>query len=276
MKTPSPRALLALLALPVLAPALPAEPAGPAPRPPLLLEVAGRPVSAAPFAVVAGQDVTLRLLPADASPADATPARLVQFAGALARPLDTPVSLEADPADPRFRLARFTPPAVKRPAAFGLRLGDGAPLTFTVFPADARRPDRASLADALETSRLRLLVCGPSRELRAWLRAEKLDFEDEGKDPPERLPADALLLGTLSEDDWKRLAAPRPAGAPPAGRLLAFVDAPELLPGVYAEPAARRAKITLPLLPALPADPLARETLHALLLQALTPPALEQ
>lgn len=268
MKTNTLAAALLLALASALAPAARAgEPA--APPPPTLLGVAGRPaLPAAPFALVSGENATLRLL-LTARDAHADP-RLFQLADAVARPLDTPVAAEPDPADPRALLVRFTAPDVKRPSRLGLRFGDTAPLLFTVLPATPR-PDHASLADALETSRLRLLVCGPSPELRAWLRAEKVPFDDEGADPPELLAADALLLGTMNEENWKRLAAPRPA----SGRLLAFVDAPALLPGVYAEPAARRAKVTLPLLPALPSDPLARETLRSLLLQALSPSPLE-
>ncbi len=238
--------------------------------PPLLLGVNGRPVAATPFAVVATQGVALRILSSDAAPIDKTSVRLVQIAGVVARPLDTPVNLEPDPADSRLSLVSFTTPAVERPATFGLRLGDSPPLVFTVFPAYSTRSDRASLAETLETSRLRLLVCGPSNKLRAWLRSEKLQFDDEGVDPPDRIPDDALLLGVLNKENWQRLAPPG------AGRVLAFVEDQTMPPGVYADTAARRAKITLPILSALPDDPLACETLHTLLLDALTPPALEK
>jgi|GEM_PF-5562481 hypothetical protein len=259
-------AAIALLALAARA----AEPAAP----PILLGIAGRPALPAPtFALVSGENATLRILPENTpatAEATATP-RLFQVAGAVARPLETQITVEPDSAEPRALLLRFTVPDVKRPSRLALRLGDSPSLVFTALPASPRR-DRTSLVDALETSRLRLLVCGRSRELRDWLRAEKLDFADEGVDPPSRVPADTLLLGTMNAEDWKRISRP---GATP-GRVLAFVDEPALLPGVYAEPSARHAKITLPLLASLPTDPLARETLHTLLFRALAPAPLEQ
>jgi len=259
----NPHAFLLLLTFAVLAPSvcLIADSV-----PHSLLGVVGRPPTATPFALVAGEAVTLRILPSGTTrPSDENPPRIFQISGTVARPLDVPITVEADPAYPRVLLVHFTTPVVSRPTRLGLRLGDAPALTFLVLPADPR-PDLPSLSDILASSRLRLLVCGNSRELRAWLRTEKLDFDDQGVDPPERIPADTLLLGLLNDEDWARLTAP---SAPPA-RILAFVLAPSLLPGVYAEPAARRAKITLPLLPLLPTDPLARETLHTLLLHSLT------
>lgn len=229
------------------------------------LGIVGQPPADSPCALVAGESVTLRFLPSDTKRIAESLPRLFQIAGTIARPLDTQIAVEADPNDSRVILVRFTPPSVTHPARFGLRLGDANALTFSVFPADPRL-DLGSLPDALATSGLRLLVCGKSSELRAWLRMQKLDFDDEGADPPARIPADALLIGVLNDDDWRRLTA-TPAQS---CRILAFVDAPNLIPGVYAEPACRRAKITLPLLSRLSTDPVARETLHTLLLLALS------
>lgn len=233
---------------------------------PALLGVAGRPAVANPPALTGGESVTLRLLADHAVTPAASSARLFQFTGAVAKPVEAPVALEIDPADPRVLLVRFTPPPVSRVARLALRFDDAEPLLLHVLPAGPRN-DLSPLADALADARLRLLVCGKSPELRAWLRAEKLDFEDVGADPPLHPPADTLLIGPMSEEDWDRLG----AADSPSRPCLAFVDTPGLLPGVYAEPAARRAKATLPLLPDLPFDPLARRTLHALILQVLSP-----
>lgn len=229
------------------------------------LGIVGQPPADSPCALVAGESATLRILPSDTKRIAEGIPRLFQIAGTIARPLDTHIAVEADPSDSRVILVRFTPPSVTHPARFRLRLGDANAFTFSVFPADPRL-DLASLTDALATSGLRLLVCGKSGELRAWLRMQKLNFDDEGVDPPASVPADTLLLGVLNEEDWRRLIAYPAEGC----RILAFVDAPNLLPGVYAEPASRRAKITLPLLSRLSTDPLARQTLHTLLFNALS------
>ena len=233
---------------------------------PALLGIAGRPTVAHPPALTGGERVTLRLLADRAVTPAASSARLFQLAGAVAKPVEAPVDLEIDPADSRVLLVRFTPPPVSRVARLALRFDDGDPLLLHILPAEPRA-DLSPLAGALADARLRLLVCGKSPELRAWLHAEKLDFEDLGVDPPRHPPAGALLLGPMSEEDWDRLG----AADLPSSPCLAFVDTPGLLPGVYAEPAARRAKATLPLLPNLPFDPLARRTLHALILQVLSP-----
>ena len=251
--------ILLALAITGLAPPLRADP-------PIVLGVAGRPRLSVPVALIGGESATLRLLADRAVTPAASSARLFQLAGPVAKPIETPLSLDLDPADPRVLLVRFTPPAVARASRLALQFDEAPPLILHVLPAGPRE-DRPALADALHTARLRVLVCGRSPELRAWLRSEKVDFDDLGVDPPERIPGDALLLGQMSEEDWNQLTA-TPAAATP---LLAFVDSPGLLPGVYAESAARRAKVTLPILSGLTADPLARQTLHALILQSIAP-----
>jgi hypothetical protein len=232
-------------------------------------------VEAAP-ALVAGQPARLHfLLPPQTSLADAVP-HLFQLAGSLARPLPAEVVVQPDPSDSRLVVISLTPPSVTRVTQFVLQVGKLGSQTLVVFPAATRRDDIAPLAEVLETSRLRLMVCGASPELRAYLRGQKLDFEDFGTDAPDRLAADALLVGLLSDEDWRRLAVDPVAGTIlTSGRLLAFVDDPALVPGVYAQPApagrSYLAKVTLPLPALLPSDPRARETLAALLRAALAP-----
>lgn len=222
-------------------------------------------------ALVAGQPVTLEILvPAGATAEELKP-RFVQIAGTIARPLAPEAELLPHPMeDTRIARLRFTPPAVTRVTRLMFWLGEFGPQPITVFPAAERREDLTPLADAFETSRAHLIVCGHSPELRAWLRSQKIDFEDYGSDAPERLSADTLLLGELRAEDWHRL-----TDARGAGHVLAVMDEPALVPGVYTQrdPAGRRhlAKITLPLFPLLTTDPRAGETLHVLLLQALTP-----
>ncbi len=231
-------------------------------------ELSAQPAPAPPPALFAGQASTIRILPAE-SPAtennSAPTAQLLQLGGTLAAPLDTVVTVPPDPADSRLVLVQFTAPPVSRPTRFALRLGDAPPIPLHVYPAT--RDDLPSLADALASSHLALAVSGSCPELRAWLLAENLEYEDLGHDTPDRIPADTLLLASLADSDWTRL-----TSHTPDSRLLACIENPlTSLPGVYSDPLGRRTKITFPLLPLLPADPRARETLHALLLQALTP-----
>lgn len=222
-------------------------------------------------ALITGQPVTMEILvPVGVNLEDLKP-RFVQIAGTIARPLALEAELLPHPMeDGRIARVRFTPPAVKRVTRFMFWLGEFGPQPFTVFPVAESREDLASLAEAFEASRLDLVVCGGSAELRAWLRSQKLDFEDWGVDAPESLSADTLLLGELRAEDWHRLTDTRGAG-----HVLAVMDEPALVPGVYIErdPAGRRhlAKITCPLFPLLTTDPRAGETLHALLLQAVPP-----
>lgn len=233
-------------------------------------------------ALVSGEESTLQILapfaPADSAPADATPVfRQLSVSGGLAAPLAVEAAALPSTHDPRITRLRVRAPAVTRVTRFDLWLGKFGPVALTVFPAERPREDNAPLADTLATSGLRLAVCGAATdtaELRAHLRAEKIDFDDLGASAPENIPADTLLLGLFRPEDLEHLA------ARPGGPLLAFVDDPALLPGVYSEsppsaaPSARRAiiKITLPLAPLLASDPRARETLHRLILQALPPP----
>ena len=242
----------------------------------IILGLAERPApSAAPLALTSGEAVTLRLLlpPSSSSrPLSELSTRLLQTAGRVAIPLRAEVALAPDPADPRVTLATFTAPPLRRVTALELQIDALSPIPLLVFPTDATRDDLPSLADALAASRLRLLVCGRSAELRAFLRAQKLDFEDHGADAPDHLPPATLLVGLLAPEDWDRLSAERPENT---GPLLAFVADPLGFGGVYASASApgrpARVKITLPLPPFLPTDPRARDTLHALLLSALAP-----
>ncbi len=221
--------------------------------------------------LVSGQPATLQFLPPpDSSASDLIP-RFLQLAGSVARPLTVEAVVLPNDADPRVLRLRCTPPTVKRVTRLQLWLGQSGPVELLVFPATEKREDLVPLAEALAASRLSLVVCGRSRELRAYLRAQALEFEDLGTDAPDHLAPDTVLLGELGHEDWERLV--RDPRTPANARLLAFVSDPVLLPGVYAQPVAPggvvATKITLPLVPLLPTDPRARETLHLLLLQTL-------
>lgn len=220
--------------------------------------------------LVSGRAATLEILiPPGEDLAKLRP-RLRQLAGAISAELPAEMTILPSAAIPDNRVARvrLVPPAVGRVTRLGLWLGEFGPVALTVFPAADKREDIAPLAEALDASRLRLAVCGRSAELRDYLRSQSLEFDDLGPDAPDRLPADTVLLGELLAEDWERLSGPRETG-----RLIAFVDEPALLPGVYSQPdaSARRrfAKVTLPLAPLLATDPRARETLHRLLLDFL-------
>lgn len=229
-----------------------------------------RATPAAPL--IAGQPATLEILIPPGVAADTLRPHARQFAGAIGAPisLDAEILPSAAIEDTRLIRVRLTPPAVQRVTSLALWLGEFGPVGLTVFPATQPRADLPSLAEALQASRLRLAVCGQGTELRDFLRAHSLDFEDFGTDAPDRLTDDTLLLGALRREDWDRLSGPR-AG----GHLIGFFPEPALVPGVYTrtDPAARRqlTKVTLPLLSLLPTDPRARETFHQILLQALSP-----
>ncbi|MEY4488963.1 MAG: hypothetical protein RIQ79_1471 [Verrucomicrobiota bacterium] len=228
------------------------------------VEEQSRVESSAPL--VAGLPATLQiLLPPGTSASDLAP-RFLQLAGTIARPLPVEAVILPNETDARVLRLRLTPPAVKRVTRLQLWLGQVGPVDLVVFPPAEKREDLAPLAEALAASRLRLIVCGPSRELRAYLRGQSLEFEDFGADAPEHLAPDTLLLGELASEDWGRLT--RDPRAPATARLLAFMSEPTLLPGVYTQ-AAVATKVTLPLVPLLSTDPRARETLHQLLLQVL-------
>lgn len=221
-------------------------------------------------ALIAGQAATLEILVPVGTSLENLEPRFMQIAGTIARPLVLEAELLPHPlADSRIVRVRFTPPAVTRVTRLLFWLGEFGPQPVTIFPAAESREDLVPLAAAFEASRLRLVVCGDSAELRAWLRSRAVEFEDHGADAPERLAADVLLLGSLRAEDWDRLAASRVPG-----HVLAWMDEPALEPGVYTQrdPVDGRyfAKITLPLFPLLTTDPRAGETLHALLLQALS------
>lgn len=272
------RALL-LLAGVSLAAACVAAPPAPSPAPTVapaslrLLDVSGRAPDSNPPAILAGEPVVLRLFFPPGTSLETLRPRLFQTAAdALRIPLNPEMSLAPDPADPRVALARFVAPPLIRAAPIALDFGAAGSLPLVIFPVDKPRADQLPLTAALSASRLRLAVAGPSPELRAYLRAERIDFTDLGASAPASLERGVLLLAELTPDAWLRLATP---AAPAGASLLAFLAEPALLPGVYAEPAARRAKITLPLLPLLPEDPRARATLHALLLQLMSSPAPE-
>lgn len=236
---------------------------------PLFLGIEGRgSAPEPPPAILAGEKIVLRLLLPPPEIVGAPQIRLLQTGGkSIEIPLPSSVTLDADPADPRVTLARFTAPALERIASLTLDFGPLGVLPLEVFPVPSPRTDPPVLAEAFTARGLRLLVAGRSTLLRHYLRGEKLEFEDLGPESPDRLDADSLLLAELSPAAWRDLSAETvPAGA----RLLAFVSDPALLPGVYAESAARRTKITLPLLARLSDDPRARHTLHTVLLQTLT------
>ncbi len=221
--------------------------------------------------LVAGQPATLQILIPSGEPAAALKPRFVQLAGAIARPLEVETTLLPNDVDARVVRLRLTPPAVVRVTRLQLWLGTFGPLGLIVFPAGEPRLDLAPLAPAFEASRLRVVVSGIAPGLREFLRSQRLEFDDYGTDLPAQLSADTVVIGDVTQDDWDRLT----RDTDTRGHLLAFIDAPQLLPGIYLQrdPAGHRylAKITLPLTTLLETDPRARETLHTLLLQILTP-----
>lgn len=234
---------------------------------PRLLDIQGRASDALPPALVAGETVTLRLLLPPGTDLESIAPRLFQTASEVIQiPLRPAVTLSSDANDSRLTLASFTLPHLARFAHVDLDLGLAGSIALSVFPSDLPRADQPLLAEALASSRLRLAVASSSAELRDYLRAEKIAFTDLGAAIPDRLEKNVLLLAELTPEAWATLAPTAPVGA----RLIAFVADPAMLPGVYAASAAGRTKVTLPLLPFLMADPRARATLHALLLQTLS------
>jgi hypothetical protein len=222
-------------------------------------------------ALVSAQPATLELLlPPGESTSHLKP-RWRQIGGSVTSPLELTCEWLTHPVDARISLLRVTPPTVTRVTRLQLFVGQFGPVGVVVIPSGEPRVDLASLPEALAASRMRLVVCGRAPGLREFLSTHRLDFEDEGNEPPRQLAPDTLLIGELTANDWDRLArAPRTGG-----HLLAFIEAPALVPGVYAQRDAttrrHRVKITLPITPLLSTDPRARETLHTLLLQVLEP-----
>jgi hypothetical protein len=213
---------------------------------------------------VAGEPARLRLLPA----VDATlPSRirLWQVAGTLAIPLELPVTIVADAADARLWCVEFIPPPAQRAFRLALQFDESTPLILNILPA--RRDELASLAAAHKLGGRRLEVAGDSAELRAWLKTEGINYTDLGRSPRFSPAANTIGLYVLSETAWAEAAFPPHA----TGCVLGFVDSADSLPGVYPDPTGLRWKVTLPLLPRLGSDPLARETLHHLLLPLLLP-----
>lgn len=228
-----------------------------------VLGIDGRSSCTCEYAIVAAEPIALRLLlPVNLNPAALHP-ELYQLAGRIAQPL--PCKITASPDDPRIVLVSLTPPAVERVTCLALRLRDLGAIKLIVYPAAKTRTDLPVLADALKASHLKLAVCGRSPELRRLLKSHALEFEDHGNDAPDWIAPESLRIGVLAVEDWDRLIA-----LPAVGGLLAFVEDGSRLPGVYTQ--SQATKVTLPLLPGLATDPRARETIHHLLLTALTPP----
>lgn len=218
--------------------------------------------------VQSGESVAMEMLLMPGTDMTAVRADIVQVAGTVAAPLDTTVTITPSPRDERLAVVSFTAPTVTRITRLQLRLTDHTRWPLVVFPPDGKDESHPDLSELFKSTRLQLLVCGRSGELRDYLRAQNLKFEDLGADPPRRLRADEILIGEISKtEDWERLASPDAGGF-----LIASVDDPSLLPGIHTT---RRdsgivSKVTLPLFPLLSDNPQARETLFQLLLGALT------
>ena len=121
--------------------------------PPIILGVAGRPRLSVPVALIGGESATLRLLADRAVTPAASSARLFQLAGPVAKPIETPLSLDLDPADPRVLLVRFTSSTKPRPSSFtscpparariGLRSPTPCTRPASAFSSAAARPSCA-------------------------------------------------------------------------------------------------------------------------------------
>lgn len=229
------------------------------------LGIEGRPTLPSEYAIAAAEPIALRvLLPANFT-TDGFSAGLFQIAGSIAQPIPCEINIDTPPDDSRIGIVRLTPPMVVRVTRFALRIRNGGTINLDVFPAPKNRTDRPALADALRASRLKLAVCGRSAELRAFLSAHSLEFEDYGADAPDTLTPETFLIGELAIADWNKFATSFTGGG-----LLAFVDDALHMPGVYSH--SQTTKVTLPLLSILSTDPRAEQTLFTILLAALTPP----
>lgn len=215
-----------------------------------------------------GENVALEMLLMPGTDMETVRADLVQIAGTIAAPLDIPVTVKPSPHDKRLALVRFTAPKVSRITELNLRLSDQTRWPILIVPSLNKNDDQPDLADTFKSSRLQLILCGPSTELRDYLKSRSLPFEDLGPDSPRRLRDDEVLIGDITPDDWTRLTA-----ADTTGRLIVAVGDPALLPGVHTTIRASGpvCKITLPLFPLLPDNPQATNTLDQLLHAALTP-----
>lgn len=215
-----------------------------------------------------GENVALEMLLMPGTDMTTVRAHLVQIAGTIAAPLDIPVTVESSPHDERLALVRFTAPKVTRITELDLRLSDQTRWPIFIVPSLNKNEDQPDLVEALKTSRLQLILCGPSVELRDYLKSRSLPFEDLGSKAPRRLRDDEVLIGDVTPDDWTRLTAPDTTG-----RLIVTVGDPAILPGVHTTIRASGpvCKITLPFFLLLPDNPQAANTLDRLLHTALTP-----
>lgn len=202
--------------------------------------------------------------------------RLYQIAGGLAAPIGTgtffgEVKFDGMPCGMGVPLAL---PEVKVKtemdwqfrARIGEKMQPAGGIRLFVYPEDLAAPLR-KLALHGNTPGCPLGIFGTKPDIRAFLKAHKVEFEELG----ERLPADPqprmLCIGDASAKDLEDWLRRRPAQA--GVRLVVFLADPWSLPGIYTttDRSLRLSKVTAPVLENLADDPQSQDTFVNILMQ---------
>lgn len=137
---------------------------------------------------------------------------------------------------------------------------------FVVFPK-TKPGARAEVVDsASKEGGQRLAVFGESKDLRDFLNAENIAFEDLGGEFPKEFRPGLLVLGEVTAS---AVETHRPNGR--SGRAILFVSGTRLLPGVYESVTSDGSltKVTLPLMASLGTNPQKQSVFLDLLTQQL-------
>ncbi|MGB8355735.1 MAG: hypothetical protein WCD79_17680 [Chthoniobacteraceae bacterium] len=128
-----------------------------------------------------------------------------------------------------------------------------------VYPRDALKSELLDVAGAT-----RLEVFGDDKRLGLFLKNQEVKTDDIGSDLPDRPKAGHLYVGTAKSAELSQWLT---AHSMWEGNLVVFCGDSELLPGAFVEIRGRGhlAKVTLPLLDTLAADPPSQKTFVAIL-----------
>lgn len=165
-------------------------------------------------------------------------------------------------------------PSVERPARFVIEVsastgsqdspGTSFRAAIAVWPRVEAAERGKPIVSALNSAGLRLVVFGESEALRDYLKALQVDFEDGGKELPEREPAGVVFLGDVPAKEMNELVDLR-------GRWIVVGNGAFPWPGIFrtVAPGADVTKICLPGFLRLNEDPAAATYFENLLIEVL-------
>lgn len=200
--------------------------------------------------------------------------KLFQVAGGLSAKIGDSLDLgtgELTDSARKDAVVEIPIPTVERPARFVIEVSaspDSPDSTLraaiAVWPKVEAAERGKSIVSALNSAGLRLVVFGESESLRDYLKALQVDFEDGGKEPPERESAGVVFLGDVPAKEMNDLADLR-------GRWIVFGDGAFPWPGIYRTVAtgADVTKICLPGFLQMNDDPAAATYFENLLIEVL-------